>query len=295
MNPHKMSLDSREYKIIMNPNSFKNSQKGRNKLINVINKHVNVQKGIFEIEDDKANIRRKTWYLDTKKGELYYENLFLLRVREEYDNDAQNIKGYDITFKNRHPDRLIAASYDVSNIRENPDLDLTKKPEIKFEEDIVTPFVSKFSSSVKIGFQNLPNLTRYQHLESILPNLHLNIPSEKKLSIVNGFVAYEISYTLGRLKFDNGNEARVQYSLWYESKKKKTPIIAEFDIDIEANKAEKSEDLLEGFSISLLNSIYNIYQGLQKEDITQYTGKVNKLSKLPKTKTKTQYAYEYKK
>lgn len=243
--------------------------------------------------DDKSNIR-KTWYLDTKKDELYKKNLFLLRIREEYDRDAENVKGYHVTFKNRHPDRLIAASYDVSSHKEISNLDLKKKPEIKFEEDIVTPFVSKFSSSVKMEFQSLPILTTYQHIEWILPNLHLNIPSERNLSIVNGFVAYEISYTLGRLRFNNGDEARVQYSLWFESKRKKTPIIAEFDIDIEANEKEKSgKNLIEGFSVPLLNSIYSIYQSLQKEGIVYYTDKVNKRSKSPKTKT--QYAYEFKK
>jgi hypothetical protein len=289
---HNLSLDSREYKIILNPNIFKNHEKSRNKLIDIMNKHANAQQGILEV-DEKLDIR-KTWYLDTKKYDLYDKNLFLLRIREEYDRDARNVKGYDITFKNRHPDRLIAASYDVSNIKEISSLRLEKKPEIKFEEDIVTPFASKYSSSVKLDLQTLPILTEYQHLQSIFPNLRLDIPLERQLTIVKGFVANEISYTLGRLKFDDETEARVQYSLWYESRKKKTPVIAEFDIDIKVDNTEKSnKDLLEGFPISLLNSIYNIYQGLQKEDIARFKEKGSTHSKSPKTKT--QYAYEYKK
>lgn len=102
----------------------------------------------------------------------------VIRVRGEHDTNTNRIKSYDVVIKNRYPNRLITASYDISKIMENSHLSMKKKPEIKFEEDILTPFVSKFPNSVKIDFQSLPNLAKYQHLESVLPNLHLNIPSE---------------------------------------------------------------------------------------------------------------------
>jgi hypothetical protein len=47
VNPYEIFLDSREYKIILNPKSFKNPEKGRNKLIEVINKNVNALEGIL--------------------------------------------------------------------------------------------------------------------------------------------------------------------------------------------------------------------------------------------------------
>ena len=161
------------------------------------------------------------------------------------------MKGYDVTFKNRHPDRLLAASYDVSNSTEKLNLDYEKK-EIKFEEDIITPFISKFSISVKLDYERLPMLNKYQDLALIFPNLNLNISPDENLLIVNGFVADEISYTIGKLKFGDGFEARLQYSLWYDLKKKKSPVIAEFDIDLIADKSGKSNRiLLEGFPLLL--------------------------------------------
>ncbi len=219
--------------------------------------------------------------------------MFLLRIREEFDEKSNNVKGYDITFKNRHPDRLLAVSYDVSNPTENSNPDSPKR-ERKFEEDIITPFISKFSTSVKLDYKRLPTLDKYQDLELMFPNLNLDIPPEKKLLVVNGFVAHETSYTLGNLKFSDESEVRLQYSLWYESKKRKSPVIAEFDIDVNADESGKSnKTLLEGFSISLLNQVYEFYHALQKEDIVQSKEKGKTQSSSPKTKT--QYAYDYKK
>jgi len=291
-NSKELSLDSREYKIILKPSIFKNNEKGRDKLVRIINNLAKGQHLVFEskLQDEKI---RNTWYLDTKKKDLYYKNMFLPRIREELDKEDDKVKGYDVTFKNRHPDRLLARSYDVSNSNEKQNQDFSKK-EIKFEEDILTPFTSKFSTSVKLEYESLPMLKKYQDLKLIFPNLNLNIFPEEKMRIVNGFVAYETSYTLGKLKFSDKSEARLQYSLWYKSEKSKSPVIAEFDIDLYANEAGKSnKTLLEGFSIAHLNQVYEFYQAFQQEDIVQSEDDEKTKSKSPKTKT--QYAYKYKK
>lgn len=145
--------------------------------------------------------------------------------------------------------------------------------------------------------QDFPKKDKCRDLEFIFPNLDLDISPEKSLLIVNGFVAEEISYTLGKLKFNDGSEAMLQYSLWYRSKKKKSPVIAEFDIDIDANESETSNrTLLEGFSTSLLNQVYNFYLGLQEIGIDQSNNKGKKQQQpSSSSKTKTQYAYDYKK
>jgi hypothetical protein len=292
---NKLLLNSREYKIMLKPTIFENKKKGRDKLVRIINNLVKENYAVFELAKQEEKVR-KTWYLDTKKKDLYYKNAFLLRIREEHDKESSNnVKGYEVTFKNRHPDRLLAASYDISNPDENPNPEFRKK-EIKFEEDIITPFISKFSTSVKLDYEKLPILDKYRDLEFIFPNLDLNISPEKNLLIVNGFVADETSSTLGKLRFNDGSEASLQYSLWYRSKNKKSPVIAEFDIDINANESETSnKTLLEGFSLSLLNEVYNFYLGLQELDIDQSDDKGKKRKQSNSPKTKTQYAYDYKK
>ncbi len=53
--------------------------------------------------------------------------MFLPRIREQQDEEDNKVKGYDVTFKNRHPDRLLADSYDVSNSAEKTKTRLQKK------------------------------------------------------------------------------------------------------------------------------------------------------------------------
>lgn len=65
-------------------------------------------------------------------------------------------------------------------------------------------------------------------------------------------------------------------------------------MDINANKSEKPDrSLIEGFPASLLTQIYKFYQKLQNKKIALDKDKANTSIKSPKTKT--QYAYEYKK
>jgi hypothetical protein len=56
--------------------------------------------------------------------------MFLPRIREQQDEEDNKVKGYDVTFKNRHPDRLLAASYDVSNSAEKLKQDSKKRNKI---------------------------------------------------------------------------------------------------------------------------------------------------------------------
>jgi hypothetical protein len=70
---------------------------------------------------------------------------------------------YDITLKCRHPDRYISASYDLSH---PADYHRLKFKGFKFEEDITTPFYSKFSSQAKFGDHKKPELKTFQDIVS---------------------------------------------------------------------------------------------------------------------------------
>ncbi len=49
-------LDSREYRVILNPIIFKNFEKGRNKLVEIINKHVDLEVYIINLHPSKITI-----------------------------------------------------------------------------------------------------------------------------------------------------------------------------------------------------------------------------------------------
>jgi uncharacterized protein YjbK len=130
-------LDSREFKLILKPNLFKNFDSGISKVQDLIDTQVKKLNGTFDSSDaDRILKYRKTYYLDTPDFRLNSINC-LLRIRR--DTKSRN---YDVTLKCRHSDRYISSSYDLSDLSE------PKMYDTKFEEDIIAPHVSKFSTSV---------------------------------------------------------------------------------------------------------------------------------------------------
>jgi uncharacterized protein YjbK len=123
----------------------------------------------FEKKGQKK--KRRVWYLHNKNFELN-NNKFLLRVRQENDEE------YVTDLKCRNPDRYMAASYYVSSTAKD-------NIKIKFEEDIVLPFVSKFSLSTSYKTEKEPKLESFSDISSIFPGLNtLNIDGGKKIKKV---------------------------------------------------------------------------------------------------------------
>ena len=116
--------------------------------------------------------------------------------------------------KNRDDDRHNALKYDLSKPKKTLNY---KKPEFKFEEDILTPFHSKFSASTNFESEQKPKIETWQDILYVFPNLlDLGIPSTESLLRVNGFMAKEFSYELGNIIFKDGNKAKTGISLWYD-------------------------------------------------------------------------------
>ena len=257
---------------MLNSSEFLDLDRGMNTVSNLIRRLVEEQGGVFK--EDSKDKKRKVWYIDTKRHDIK-DNNFLLRIREE------KVDEYIITLKNRHPDRYLAALYDLSEplSKDNVILD-----EFKFEEDIMPKFVSKFSASADLQTNEKPKFDTYQDILSLYPHLNdLGISSAEKLVKVNEFEVKEVSYDVGKIKFgDDNDRAKVQLSLWYLSSK--SPIIVEFDIDLDAKISSfDGSNTLEGFSSSLVIGIHKLYMSLQSEEIVDNSS----------PSTKTDYAYRY--
>ena len=278
-------FNSREYKMILNPVEFSDESEGRKKVIDIIKSQIEKQKGTFE-EDVFDREEKNVWYVDTEKHALYRINNFIVRVKEE---TTDNVKKYDVTFKNRDKDRVRAASHELSKPVLKPGSTLKDH---KFEEDILTLSDRKFSAQAKIEYNQMPDLKTYQDILSIYPDLQLDISPYEILSKVNDFAATEISYDLGKLIFKNGKKAKVQISLWYSLKDNgrksidsiETPLIGEFDIDVKAEALTGADgSISEEFPDSIMADIDEFYGALQQKDIADKGA----------NKTKTQYAYDY--
>jgi hypothetical protein len=243
----------------------------KKKVIPAIRSQIQKQGGDFK--EDIVKEECKVWYLDTKRHALNRNHNIFLRIREERSR-------YDITLKCRHPDRYISASYDLSH---PVDYSRLKFKGFKFEEDITTPFHSKFSSQAKFEDHKTPKLNTFNDIIDIYPDLtSLRVPSNEKLMKVNKFVAYEISYKLGDIVFSDGNRVVSEMSMWYHSDKDKSPAIIELDFDCNAQENPESDKLsLEEFPLSLIRNVNNLYSSLQRESIVDLTI----------SKTKTEFAY----
>src|SRR6185295_8452596 len=120
----------------------------------------------FLIQKEGGNItekqvkeeKRQTSYLDTTESALHQHG-FSLRLREEAKTPAE----FQINLKYRASDRYISAAQDVSSTQAGTTT--------KFEEDILPPFVSKFSHSSSIKANALPDLSRVSKVASLFPPL----------------------------------------------------------------------------------------------------------------------------
>ncbi|NJO18651.1 MAG: hypothetical protein HC877_23875 [Thioploca sp.] len=125
-------ITSREYKLILNADRFKDRQQGRDDFRELIERLVEKLGG--KLEKNLKEEERQTYYLDTV-GLTLYQQRFILRVREEPPDVSK------MTLKYRHTDRYLSASQDLS---------AADKGDCKFEEDILANASSKFSHSVSI-------------------------------------------------------------------------------------------------------------------------------------------------
>ena len=114
MTPTNRPITSREYKLMLNTERFRDRQVGAGLFWKLLTFLVENQGNeIIPDADDPdkdAEKRRTTWFLDTPGFELQRANV-ILRVREE----PEAKKPFKVTLKFRAPDRYTAAGCDVQN------------------------------------------------------------------------------------------------------------------------------------------------------------------------------------
>lgn len=248
-----LPITSREYKLILNSSRFKQREEGCNQFWAMVEFLITSNKGLIESGDGTEvwkKEERKTWYLDTPSLSLSGKG-FSLRVREE-KKDAK----YKITLKYRSGDRYLSAIQDISSSVDKADL--------KFEEDIVLPFSSRFSHSCSIETNSLPKLEVMSDVVQIFPGLgKFSIPELTLIERVNNFTAHEICLkTPKRIKFA-GRSPKVKacFSFWYLlGKDNEYPLISEFSFDYDVPEEKPSDfpspDVIEG--------VYHFFNDLQR-------------------------------
>lgn len=275
-------LTSREFKIMLDTNRFKDRKKGIKEISSIVESIIEEQGGKFDAHNKDNEEERRTWFLDTNACELYCDKKFLLRIRKQKESGI-----YDVTLKCRHPDRYVSALYDLSS---------PEDAETEFEEDIMTDkmsdgritSISKFSLSASLEGKQIPDFKTIKDLVSIFPNLESGgIDSNEPLTTVNNFKAIEISSKIGTITFPNDEtDVEAELNLWYSPTEEETLLIVEFTFKYKATKQDKDKELLlEKYPKKLVLGASRFYESLQKR---------NDIVDLDTTRTKTDFVYKKK-
>jgi len=263
-----VAVTSREYKLMLNIDRFEHRKQGTKAFWKLVEFLVKKQGG--EIKNKIREKQRQTWYLDTAKLDFYQQG-FILRIREQELPEDH----YQLTLKFRDTDRYIAANQNISTPQEG---------KIKFEEDILPPFLSKFSHSVALKTETLPELDKIGKLVDLFPGLKsLNMNESTVLKTVNDFKAYEVATKMGKIYFGDKTIATTAVlSFWYFlGEKDEFPVVVEFSFDYDALPSAKT-DSLEQFPIGVVEQANRFFKTLQKQ--TDWVSR--------QATTKTAYAYE---
>lgn len=246
MKASNQSIGSREFKLMLNLDRFRDRNKGAEEFLNLIDLLIRKQGGnIIGKQDEEEH--RHTSYLDTPQLALR-QNGFSLRLREE-------AKGFQINLKYRDSDRYISAAQDVSS---------SQKGKIKFEEDILPPFVSKFSHSNSVATETKPQIETLKDVTSLFPGIALlGVDEDTPVKTVNDFRALEVVRKLCKFQFGTPETIKASLSFWYLAIETDWPLVGEFSFDYDA--AENDERDLEQYSLKVVEGAKGLFSSLQNQ------------------------------
>ncbi len=199
------------------------------------------------LEKQNEEQRRHTSYLDTPQFALRQSG-FALRLREEAN-------GFQINLKYRGADRYISAAQDLSG---------SQKGKIKFEEDILPPFVSKFSHSNSVETDTRPHFQTMRDVASLFPGVaRLGIDENTPVKIANDFTALEVVRRLCRFQFEKTEIIKASLSFWYLADDTDWPLIGEFSFDYDAVEDDESD--LEKYSLNVVEGAKGFFSAVQNQ------------------------------
>lgn len=241
-----LPVTSREYKLMLNSDRFRDRSKGAEEFLNLIDFLIRKQGGSI-VEKQNKEESRHTSYLDTPQFALRQSG-FALRLREE-------AKGFQINLKYRGADRYISAAQDLS---------ASQKGKIKFEEDILPPFVSKFSHSNSVETAVMPHFETIKDVTSLFPGIAgLGIDHDTPVETANDFRALEVVRKLCKFQFGTTEIIKASLSFWYLVDDTAWPLVGEFSFDYDA--AENEESDLEKYSLEVVEGAKGFFSALQNQ------------------------------
>jgi hypothetical protein len=196
-------------------------------------------------------------------------------LREEAPKAKVKTDAFQINLKHRDPDRYISAAQDLSS---------PQAGKTKFEEDILPPFVSKFSHSASVKTNSMPDLGSMQKVTAFFPGLKkLNIGGNTAVKTINDFKAVEVVRKLCKFQFGAPPIVKASLSFWYLTEKTSDwPLVGEFSFDYDVADNAIVGDKLEMYPTPVVGGTNRFFRALQNQ-----AGWINF-----NTTTKTSFALE---
>jgi len=238
---------------MLNMDRFKDREQASKEFLSLLEFLVEKEGGTI-VEKQNEEESRYVSYLDTPEGALHQQR-FALRLREGADAEEE----FQINLKYRASDRYISAAQDLSSPREG---------KTKFEEDILPPFISKFSHSTSIETDADPELGSMQKVMAFFPGLkELDIDENTAVKAVNDFKALEVARNLCKLEFGEKPMIKASLSFWYlTGEEDEWPLVGEFSFDYDVLDNEADEDDLEMYPHRVVEGANRLFNALQKQE-----------------------------
>ena len=164
-------------------------------------------------------------------------------------------KSFQINLKYRGSDRYISAAQDLM---------ASQKGKIKFEEDILPPFVSKFSHSNSVDTDKRPQVTTIKDVTSLFPGIAgLGIDEDTPVKTANDFRAIEVVRKLCKFQFENTEPIKASLSFWYLVDDTDWPLVGEFSFECDA--AKNDESVLEKYPLKVAEGAKGFFSALQNQ------------------------------
>lgn len=230
-------FDSKEFKMLLDPQVFKNVEKGVSKLWDRVEESAD-DAGVKVKKSKKDEVREQDIvFLDTPKHELIGKG-YVLRFRDLPGKSDDNLT---LKFRSRNPS--VAADANVDSAK-----GLESKPKLELDQVFGSEEASIYSHSNKVKLaQPSKDLKSVSDVFPVLGTLDLDPGTT--LENVHGGEIHEERYLLGQVKLGKSESAPAYLTLWYDDEHGKTPAIAEFSFAHEAHSKEsgtdqKSEELM---------------------------------------------------
>jgi hypothetical protein len=259
-----IQLDSREYKLMLDPNKFVSTEVTSN--VNSFWEHIlkPIIAHRLDLRDSGAPRSKKNFELDKERKILFRDTESCLLDRNGYSlrervlsNGEQGTLTREVTLKFRSPDLFLAAETILNGSRNGS--------RTKFEEDIAPIFVrsnetarvvvqphsmrSLFSVSAKESVGRDVALEALRDVVAIYPTLKVNlrkagVPDHSMgAKLINGIGIHELVFEGAKVDLGHDTDGEFALTLWYPQSEanRSTPLAAEISFKYDTDNGRVNE------------------------------------------------------